>query len=351
LDPPKQSSLEAIRQLEDLGVEVKILTGDNEIVTKKICSELGLETKGCITGREIDKLNDAELQSLVEKNTIFARVAPLQKQRIVEALQKNGHTVGFLGDGINDAPTLKKADVGISVNNAVDIAKESAGIILLDKDLRVLKEGVMDGRRVFGNLIKYIRMGASSNFGNMFSLAGASLFLPFLPMLPIQIILNNFFYDMSQLSIPTDNVDDDYIKKPRSWNIESIKRFMVFIGPISSIFDFTTFIVFFWIFSTVPAQFQTAWFIESLTTQVLIIYIIRTNKIPFIESRPSLPVVFTTLGIVILGLTVTMLPVGKFFGFQPLPFKFIITIYGIVTAYIILTFFAKKKLMQKFNFD
>jgi P-type Mg2+ transporter len=251
----------------------------------------------------------------------------------------------------NDAPTLKKADVGISVNNAVDIAKESAGIILLDKDLMVLKEGVIDGRRVFGNLIKYIRMGSSSNFGNMFSLAGASLFLPFLPMLPIQIILNNFLYDMSQLSIPTDNVDEEYIKKPRPWNIESIKRFMIFIGPLSSIFDFTTFFVFFVIFSAVPAQFQTAWFIESLSTQVFIIYIIRTNKIPFFESKPSLPVIFTTIAVVLTGISITMSPVGKFFGFEPLPLLYIAVIYGIVITYMLLTFFAKKKLMQRFNFD
>ena len=351
LDPPKQSSLEAIRELEELGVEVKILTGDNELVTKKICLELGLKIKGSITGREIDKLNDLELATIVEKVSIFARVAPLQKKRVVEALQKNGHTVGFLGDGINDAPTLKKADVGISVNNAVDIAKESAGIILLDKDLRVLKDGVIDGRKVFGNLIKYIRMGASSNFGNMFSVAGASLFLPFLPMLPIQIILNNFLYDMSQLSIPTDNVDDEYVKKPRAWNIESIKRFMIFIGPLSSIFDFLTFIVFYWIFSTVPAQFQTAWFIESLSTQVLIIYIIRTNKVPFIESRPSIPVILTTTIMVLVGLFITMLPIGKFFGFEPLPLRYIAIIYGIVAAYILLTFFAKRKIMKQFNFE
>jgi len=351
LDPPKQSSLTAIRALEDLGVEVKILTGDNELVTKKICSDLGLPIKGYAIGKDVDKLNDADLRVLVERVSVFARVAPLQKERIVEALQKNGHTVGFLGDGINDAPTLKKADVGISVNNAVDIAKESAGIILLDKDLMVLKDGVIDGRRVFGNLVKYIRMGSSSNFGNMFSLAGASLFLPFLPMLPIQIILNNFLYDMSQLSLPMDNVDDEYIKKPRPWNIESIKRFMVFIGPLSSIFDFTTFFVFYMIFHAVPAQFQTAWFIESLSTQVLIIYIIRTNKIPFFESKPSIPVILTTLLTVLIGVSITILPIGKFFGFRPLPLLYIAVIYGIVLAYMLLTFFAKKKLMQKFNFD
>ena len=351
LDPPKQGALEAIRALEDLGVEVKIITGDNELVTKKICSELGLEIKGCITGREIDKLNDVDLREIVEKTSIFARVAPLQKERIVEALQKNGHTVGFMGDGINDAPTLKKADVGISVNNGVDIAKESAGIILLNKNLMVLKDGVIDGRRVFGNLVKYIRMGASSNFGNMFSMAGASLFLPFLPMLPIQIILNNFLYDMSQLSIPLDNVDEEYVKKPRAWNIESIKRFMLCIGPISSIFDFTTFIVMYLIFKAMPGQFQTAWFIESLFTQVLIVYIIRTNKIPFIESRPSMPVVFTTLIIVLTGLSLTLLPIGRFFGFQPLPWQYLAAIFGIVLTYIVVTFTVKRKIMEKFNFE
>ena len=351
LDPPKQSALEAIRELEDLGVEVKIITGDNELVTKKICSELGLVIKGHTTGKDIDELNDEQLRSLVEKTSIFARVAPMQKERIVEALQKNGHTVGFLGDGINDAPTLKKADVGISVNNGVDIAKESSGIILLNKDLRVLKDGVIDGRRVFGNLVKYIRMGASSNFGNMFSMAGASLFLPFLPMLPIQIILNNFLYDMSQLSIPLDNVDDDYVKKPRPWNIESVKRYMLCMGPISSIFDFLTFIVMFLVFKVMPAQFQTAWFIESLFTQVLIIYVIRTNKVPFFESRPSTPVVLTTLCIVLLGLSLTMMPIGKFFGFTPLPAYYIATIFVIVAVYILVTFAIKNRLMKRFNLE
>ncbi|MGV8141892.1 MAG: magnesium-translocating P-type ATPase [Candidatus Woesearchaeota archaeon] len=350
-DPPKQSAFHAIRSLEELGIEVKILTGDNELVTKSVCGELGLKIKGCITGKEMDTLNDVELKTIVEKNTIFARVSPMQKERIVDALQKNGHTVGFLGDGINDAPTLKKADVGISVNTAVDIAKESSGIILLKKNLMVLKEGIIDGRKVFGNIVKYIEMGASSNFGNMFSVAGASIFLPFLPMLPIQIILNNFLYDISQLSIPTDNIDKEYVQKPRPWNIESIKRFVIFIGPLSSIFDFMTFIVFFMIFNAIPAQFQTAWFIESLTTQVLIVYIIRTNKIPIIESKPSMSVVLTTLFIVLFGLTITMLPVGRFFGFEPLPVKFLFTIYGIVAIYIVMTFFAKKKLMKKFHFE
>jgi Mg2+-importing ATPase len=351
LDPPKQNASEAICALEELGVEVKIITGDNELVTKKICTELNLKIKGCVTGEYINKLNDHDLLAVVESNSIFARVDPMQKERIVEALQKNGHTVGFLGDGINDAPTLKKADVGISVNNGVDIAKESAGIILLNKNLMVLKDGVIDGRRVFGNLVKYIRMGASSSFGNMFSMAGASLFLPFLPMLPIQIILNNFLYDISQISITTDNVDDEYIKKPRPWNVDSIKRFMIFIGPISSVFDFLTFIVMYFIFQAMPAQFQTAWFIESLMTQTLIIYIIRTNKIPFIESRPSGWVVLTSLFVIITGISITLLPIGKFFGFEPLPIKYLAAIFGIVATYIIVTLFARNKLMKKFGIE
>jgi Mg2+-importing ATPase len=337
--------------LNELGIEVKILTGDNELVTKKICNELGLEIKGYTTGKDIDRLNDAGLRALVEKVSVFSRVSPLQKERIVDALQQNGHIVGFMGDGINDAPTLKKSDVGISVNNAVDIAKESAGIILLNKNLMVLKEGVMDGRRVFGNVVKYIRMGASSNFGNMFSLAGASLFLPFLPMLPIQIILNNFLYDMSQLAIPTDNVDEEYIKKPRPWNIDSIKRFMITIGPVSSIFDFITFIVMFMILYAIPPVFQTAWFIESLFTQVLVVHIIRTNKVPFIESRPSRALMFTSVIVVLIGLSITLLPIGKIFGFQPLPWYYLMIIFGIVMAYLIVTFTVKKKLMERFNIE
>jgi Mg2+-importing ATPase len=350
-DPPKQSAFYAVRALEELGVEVKIITGDNELVTKKICSELGLKIKGDIIGSSIDKLNDVELRIAVEKNTIFARVSPLQKERIVEALQKNGHTVGFLGDGINDAPTLKKADVGICVNNSVDIAKESSGIILLKKNLMVLKDGVVDGRKVFGNLVKYIQMGASSNFGNMFSFAGASIFLPFLPMLPIQVILNNFLYDMSQLSIPTDNVDDEYIKKPRPWDIDSIKRFMIFIGPISSLFDYMAFFVMFIIFKAIAPEFQTAWFIESLFSQVLVIHVLRTNKIPFIESKPSLLLLFTSLLIVSIGLGITLMPIGKVFGFQPLPLKYIMIMIGIALTCIVVTQIAKKKLMKRFRFE
>jgi len=351
LDPPKQSSKQTIHELNELGIEVKILTGDNELVTKKICTELNLNIKGYITGKEIDKLNNEELRSTVEKVSVFARVSPLQKERIVEALQKNGHTVGFLGDGINDAPTLKKADVGISVNNAVDIAKESSGIILLNKNLHVLKEGVIDGRKVFSNLIKYIRMGSSSNFGNMFSLAGASLFLPFLPMLPIQLILNNFLYDMSQLAISTDNVDMEEIKKPRPWNIESIKRYMVAIGPISSIFDFITFAIMFLIFKVSATTFQTAWFIESLFTQVLIIHIIRTNKIPFLQSKPSLTLVIVSILTVFVGLLITITPIGKIFGFTPLPWSYIAIIFGILIAYWITTFTIKKKVMKRFDIE
>ncbi|MGV8086328.1 MAG: magnesium-translocating P-type ATPase [Candidatus Woesearchaeota archaeon] len=350
-DPPKSDAFAAVNALEELGVEVKIITGDNELVTKKICSDLGLKIKGSMVGNEVDKLNDVQLRLAVETTTIFARVAPMQKERIVVALQQNSHTVGFLGDGINDAPTLKKADVGISVNNGVDIAKESAGIILLDKNLIVLKDGILDGRRVFGNLVKYIRMGASSNFGNMFSLAGASLFLPFLPMLPIQIILNNFLYDISQLSIPTDNVDEEYLKKPRPWNIESIKRFMLFIGPVSSIFDFITFIVMYLVFKVVPAIFQTAWFIESMCTQILIVYIIRTNKIPFVESRPSIPLVITSLSVILAGFSLTLIPLGKFFGFEPLSLKYVLIIFGIVLSYITVIFVVKRKIVAKIGLD
>jgi Mg2+-importing ATPase len=351
LDPPKQDAKHAIQSLNELGVEVKIITGDNELLTRRVCTELDLRIKGYATGADIDRLNDTDLCMLVEKTSVFSRVAPLQKQRIVEALQRNGHTVGFLGDGINDAPTLKKADVGISVNNGVDIAKESAGIILLNKNLMVLKEGVIEGRRVFGNLVKYIRMGASSNFGNMFSMAGASLFLPFLPMLPIQIILNNFLYDMSQLAVPTDNVDEDYIKKPRMWNIDSIKKFMVTIGPISSIFDFTTFIIMFLVLKAVIPAFQTAWFLESLLTQVLVVHIIRTNKIPFIESRPSAVLAAASILIVLIGVAITLTPVGKIFGFTPLPLNYLLIIFAIVAAYLIMTFSIKKRIMQKFNFE
>jgi Mg2+-importing ATPase len=351
LDPPKQSAREAIHALRELGISIKILTGDNEIVTKKICSEVGLEIVNMLRGNDIDQCNDIELRRQVETTTVFTRLTPFQKERIIRALQENNHTVGFLGDGINDAPTLKRADVGISVNNSVDVAKESAGLILLNKNLTVLKEGVIEGRKVFGNLVKYIQMSASSNFGNMLSVAGASLFLPFLPLLPIQIIFNNFLYDMSQLSIASDNVDKEYIKKPRQWNIDSIKRFMISLGPVSSLFDFLTFGVLLYVLHSSVALFQTMWFLESICTQVLVVYIIRTNKIPFIESRPSPLVLIATLIICSIAVVVTTTTIGEIFGFITLGLNQLMILLGILIAYMVATYFVKTSIFQRYMID
>ncbi len=287
LDPPKPSSRQAIVSLNKMGIAVKVLTGDNELVTEKICRDVGLNVSGLINGEAVDRMNSVELRKAAESTTVFARLSPLQKERVIRALQDNGHNVGYLGDGINDAPALKAADVGISVNNAVDIAKETADIILLRKSLGVLHEGVTEGRKTFGNIVKYVKMGSSSNFGNMFSMTGGSIFLPFLPMLPVQILLNNFLYDLSQLAIPSDAVDSEYISKPRPWNIASISTFMMIIGPISSIFDFVTYWVMLHVFKASAPLFHTGWFIESLCTQTLVIYVIRTSKIPFLESLPA----------------------------------------------------------------
>ena len=350
-DPPKESSKDAIKALRDLGVEIKILTGDNEIVTTKICNEVGLEIKNIINGDRIDKINDVELKQIVEKTTVFTRLTPFQKERIIRALQENNHTVGFLGDGINDAPTLKRADVGISVNNGVDVAKESAGIILLNKNLIVLRDGVIEGRKVFGNLVKYIKMGASSNFGNMFSVAGASIFLPFLPMLPIQIILNNFLYDISQLFISSDNVDEEYLKKPRPWNIDSIKKFMITLGPLSSLFDFITFGIIIFFLGSTASSFQTIWFLESIFTQILVIFIIRTNKIPFIDSSPSPTLLVSSLVVSYVALVITTTAIGGIFGFIMLSWIQVLIVTAILFAYLIVTYFVKMKLVQKSMID
>ena len=284
LDPPKDSAGAAIAALNRSGVAVKILTGDNEIITRKICREVGLKVGRVVLGAEIERMNDDTLAELAETAGVFAKLSPAQKARVIGALHARGHVVGFLGDGINDSPALKAADVGMSVDTAVDIAKESADIILLEKSLLVLQEGVIEGRKVFGNITKYIKMGSSSNFGNMFSVLGASMFLPFLPMLPIQVLTNNLLYDFSQTAIPTDNVDDDYLAVPRKWDIGNIFKFMIFIGPISSIFDYATFFTMLYVFDSWnnPPLFQTGWFVESLLTQTLIIHIIRTVKIPFL---------------------------------------------------------------------
>ena len=351
LDPPKPTAKKAIETLRSLGVEFKVLTGDNELVTKKICSEVGLDVKGLVTGEAIEKASDQELQELVKTTSVFARLAPLQKERIIHALHRNNRTVGFLGDGINDAPALKAADVGISVNNAVDIAKESADIILLKKSLMVLEDGVIEGRKTFGNILKYIKMGASSNFGNMFSMTGASLFLPFLPMLPIQILLNNFLYDVSQVAIPSDEVDKEYVLKERPWNIDYIKKFIILIGPISSIFDFVTFGVLLWIFHAPQPLFNTGWFLESLCTQTLVIHIIRTGKIPFIESKPSQFLLFTSIYIVTIALFIPFTPLGRYFGFVQPPPGYFLALLIIIIAYLFMVQFVKSWFIKKYGYE
>ncbi|MCX6667028.1 MAG: magnesium-translocating P-type ATPase [Euryarchaeota archaeon] len=355
LDPPKPTVRETIGVLKKLGIELKVLTGDNELVTKKICSQVGIDYKEVYTGDMINKLSDEELREVVKTTTVFVRLSPLQKERIVHAIHKNNHIVGYLGDGINDAPALKAADVGISVDNAVDIAKESADIILRKKSLLVLVDGVVEGRKTFGNIVKYIKMGSSSNLGNMISMTGASIFLPFLPMLPIQILLNNFLYDMSQIAIPTDAVDKEYTEKPRQWNIKAIRRFMVLIGPVSSLFDFVTFGVLWFVFqaSTKGTQdlFHTGWFLESLCTQTLVIYVIRTGKIPFIESKPSKFLIFTSLFIIAIGIMIPLSPLGKLFGFVAPPPLYFLALFIIVIVYLFMVQKVKKWFIKKYGND
>jgi Mg2+-importing ATPase len=323
LDPPKRTAAAAIEALHKHGVGVKILTGDNDLISRKVCGDVGLLPDPMLLGDDVEKMSDAELADAAEKTTLFARLSPAHKQRIVRVLRGKGHVVGFMGDGINDAPALHAADIGISVDTAVDIAKESADLILLEKDLMVLDGGVIEGRKVFANIIKYIRMGASSNFGNMFSVLGGSAFLPFIPMAPIQILTNNMLYDFSQVPIPTDAVDEELVQLPRPWNIGEIRRFILCVGPISSIFDYTTFFVMLYLFkcwdpSRAPL-FQTGWFVESLMTQTLIIHIIRTNKIPFLQSRASLPLTLTTLAIMAFGAWLPYSPLASSLGLVHLP--------------------------------
>ncbi|MDD5109680.1 MAG: magnesium-translocating P-type ATPase [Patescibacteria group bacterium] len=351
LDPPKPTAKDAIHDLRKLGVQLKILSGDNEMVNQKICSEVGLGGAKVLSGREVEAMNDDALGRAVETTTVFARVLPMQKERIIRALQHNCHIVGFLGDGINDAPALKSADVGISVDNAVDIARETADIIVLQKGLRVLADCVREGRKTFANTLKYIKMGASSNFGNMVSMTGASLFLPFLPMLPTQILLNNFLYDLSQVTIPSDSVDDDYLIKPRPWDIKYIREFILTIGPVSSLFDFVTFFVMWKIFNAAPEMFRTGWFVESLFTQTLVIHIIRTNKIPFIGSRPSRLLLWSTLAVVAAGCVIPYSPLSAWFGFTPLPLRFFGILAGIAFTYLLLTQFVKSWFIKKFGFE
>ncbi|WP_432761573.1 magnesium-translocating P-type ATPase [Rhizobium calliandrae] len=343
LDPPKESAGAAIAALAQKGVGVKILTGDNEVITRKICRDVGLDAGEILLGTRVETLNDKELAEIADRTTVFAKLTPAQKERIIEALHAKGHVVGFLGDGINDSPALRAADVGVSVDTAVDIAKESADIILLEKSLMVLQEGVIEGRKIFGNITKYIKMGASSNFGNMFSVLGASMFLPFLPMAPIQVLTNNLLYDFSQTAIPTDNVDADYIAAPRRWDIDNIFKFMIFIGPISSIFDYATYAMMLWIFHSWhnPSLFQTGWFVESLLTQTLIIHIIRTPKLPFIESRASAALLTTSIIISCVGIALPLTPVGAALGFTPLPWLYWPLVASMLIAYAVLAHLVK----------
>jgi P-type Mg2+ transporter len=323
LDPPKETAEPALAALAKHGVTVKILTGDNDLVSRKVCVDVGLKVDRVILGSQVEVLTDDELAKTVEENTLFARLSPAHKQRIVKRLQANGHVVGFMGDGINDSPALRAADVGISVDSAVDIAKDSADVILLEKSLMVLEQGVIEGRKVFANILKYVRMGASSNFGNMFSVLGASAFLPFVPMAPMQILTNNLLYDFSQIAIPTDNVDEEQVAKPRPWSVGEIRRFILCIGPLSSIFDYTTYFIMLYVFDcwnpARAAVFQTGWFIESLMTQTLIIHIIRTHRIPFLQSRPSILLTVTTLAIMGIGVWLPRSPLGPALGFTALP--------------------------------
>lgn len=351
LDPPKDSAKEALKRLHNLRVDVKVLTGDNEIITAYICKEVGMPVANVLLGSRIETMDEAELAIAAGATSVFARLVPAHKERIIRALQSQGHVLGFVGDGINDAPALKAADVGISVNSAVDIAKESSDIILLENSLLVLEHGVLEGRRVFGNIIKYIKMAASSNFGNMFSVVGASAFLPFLPMLPIQVLTNNLLYDFSQTTIPTDEVDAQWLSKPRRWEIGKILRFILVIGPISSLFDYATFFVMLHVFNwwQSPALFHTGWFVESLCTQTLIIHVIRTNKIPFLQSRASWPLIFTSLAIVAVGVWLTVSPLADTLGFVPLPASYWLYLGMILISYAILTQLAKTWFMRRYG--
>jgi Mg2+-importing ATPase len=336
LDPPKETAKESLKLLAKEGIELKILTGDNELVTRKTCEELGFDVKSVVLGSEMAQMQDDAFARVVEEANVFARVTPAQKDRIITLLKSNGHVVGFMGDGINDAPSLRTSDVGVSVDNAVDVAKESADIILLKNDLTVLAEGVLEGRRTFGNTMKYVMMGVSSNFGNMFSVAGASVFLPFLPMLPVQILLNNLMYDISQTSITTDSVDDEYVEKPKRWDISFIRRFMVALGPVSSVFDFLTFFIMLLVFNATAPLFQTAWFLESLITQTLVVFVIRTRRSPFYKSKPGKYLVISVFAIVAIALILPFTPLGPPFGFVRPPAAFFLVLAGIVGLYVIL---------------
>ena len=353
MDPPKDSASEAINALREHGVAVKVLTGDNDIITTKICREVGIEAGKPLLGIEIEQMSDDQLKPLIEERTIFAKLTPLQKSRIIRLLQDNGHTVGFLGDGINDAPALRDSDVGISVDTATDIAKESADIILLEKSLMVLEEGVVRGRETFGNIMKYLNMTASSNFGNVFSVLVASAFLPFLPMLAIHLLIQNLLYDISQLSLPWDKMDDEFLQKPRKWDASNIRRFMIWIGPTSSIFDITTYAIMWFVFSAnnvdMQSLFHSGWFIEGLLSQTLVVHMLRTQKIPFIQSTAAFPVIVMTILIMVMGIYIPFSPFGSMIGLEPLPWSYFPWLAGILISYCILTQLVKTFYIKRFG--
>jgi len=347
-DPPLPDAGEALAALRRQGVGVKIITGDGDLVTAHVCQQVGLESGEIVLGAELERMTDAALEHVAETTTVFARVSPAQKNRIIAALRRRRHVVGFMGDGINDAPSLHAADVGISVSTAVDVAREAADIILVEPGLDVLASGITEGRKAFGNVMKYLLMGTSSNFGNMFSMAGASIILPFLPMLPTQILLNNFMYDLSQVAIPTDNVDSEFLRTPQKWDIGLIRRFMVLIGPISSIFDFLTFYVLLHFFHADEVQFHTGWFVESLATQTLVLFVIRTAHSP-LRSRPSVPLAATALIIVAAGVWLPFSPLSGVLGFAPLPAKYFVYLSAATVAYLMLVEVGKRLLFGSFT--
>ena len=353
LDPPKETTAPALKALKASGITVKILTGDSELVAAKVCHEVGLDAGDVVIGSQVEALNDDELAELAKRTTLFARLAPLHKERIVTLLKREGHVVGFMGDGINDAPALRAADIGISVDGAVDIAREAADIILLEKSLMVLEEGVIEGRRTFANMLKYIKMTASSNFGNVFSVLVASAFLPFLPMLPLHLLIQNLMYDLSQLSLPWDKMDKEFLRKPRKWDAKNIGRFMLWIGPTSSIFDITTFALMWYVFAAnnVEAQalFQSGWFIEGLLSQTLVVHMLRTQKIPFIQSSATLPVLLTTAVIMAMGIYIPFSPLGAMVGLEPLPLSYFPWLVATLLSYCLVAQGMKRFYIKRFG--
>ena len=349
-DPPLPDAVEVLAALKEDGVDVKVISGDNDLVTARVCAQVGVKTDHIVTGDAMLNMTDPALAHDAEEAHVFARISPAQKSRILLALKHHGHAVGFMGDGINDAPSLHTADVGISVSSAADVARDAADVILIEPGLRVLHDGIIEGRKAFGNVMKYLFMGTSSNFGNVFSMAGASMFLPFLPMLPTQILLNNFLYDLAQITIPTDNVDESYLIKPQHWDINLIRNFMVFVGPISSIFDFLTFYMLLHYFRATEAQFHTGWFVESLATQTLVVFVIRTSTNP-LRSRPSAPLLATCLGVVAAGIALPFSPLASMLGFTPLPLSYFGFLAIAIAAYLLLVEAAKRALFRRATQD